>query len=168
MYLAGLTGILFAHCSDVAYSAMRIYQAVGFTIGFAMAELLNFNSRLWVLLSAAVLAILCSMIIELTTQSKEDLLPCIYRRRTPRSSIANKLESGSATNANQEHENVEPTDQEQAGVHQNPMHIHSVYTEDADLVLCWIGQLIAWMVPTRTQMTSKNHKSIYVVMILVL
>ena len=121
MYIAGLTGILFAHRSDVAYSAMRIYQAAGFTIGFAMAELLNFNSRLWVLLSAAVLATLCSMIIELITQSKEDLLPCIYRRRTPRSSTANKLESGSATNADQEHENVKPPDREQAGVHQNPI-----------------------------------------------
>ena len=100
---------------------MRIYQAAGFTIGFAMAELLNFNSRLLVLLSAVVLATLCSMIIELTTQSKEDLLPCIYHRQTPRSSTANKLESVSATNANQEHENVEPPDQEEAGVHQTPI-----------------------------------------------
>jgi hypothetical protein len=106
---------------------MRIYQAAGFTIGFAMAELLSFNSRLWVLLSAAILATLtlCSVIIELTTQSKEELLPYIYRRRTP-ASRAEKSESGGSMNEDQaEHESVyiEPTDRELSGAttRQNPI-----------------------------------------------
>ena len=101
---------------------MRIYQAAGFAIGFVMEELLSFNSRLCVLLTAAVLATLCSVIIELTTQSKENLLPCIYRRQTP-SSRAKKSESGSSTNVrvDQDHESIEPPDREQAGVHQNPI-----------------------------------------------
>ena len=100
---------------------MRIYQAAGFTIGFAMAELLSFNSRLCMLLTAAVLATLCSVIIELTTQSKEDLLPCIYRRLLHQE--PKKSGSGSSTNVrvDQDHESIEPPDREQAGVHQNPI-----------------------------------------------
>ena len=119
--LAGLTGILFAHCSDVAYSAMRIWQATGFTIGFAMAEILSFNSRLWVLLATAILATLCSVIIELTTQSKEELLPCVYRKRTPRSN--EKSESAGVTIVDRESERNEPINEDHSIVTQNPVFV---------------------------------------------
>ena len=79
--LAGLTGILFSSRSDVAYSAMRIWQGVGFTIGFVIAELLSFHHRVWVLLATVSVAAVVNVILEFTTQSKEELLPCVYRRR---------------------------------------------------------------------------------------
>ena len=64
------------------------------------------------------------MIIEHTIQSKEDLLPCIYRKWTP-ASRAKKSESESFTNVHvdQDHESIEPPDREQAGVLQNPIFI---------------------------------------------
>lgn len=50
-----------------------------------MAELFPFHVRLWVLLSTLVLAAVCNLILEFTTQSKEDLLPCVYCRRQHKS-----------------------------------------------------------------------------------
>lgn len=103
---------------------MRIWQATGFTIGFAMAEVLSFNNRLWVLLSAAVLATLCSIIFEFTAQSKEELLPCVYHRQSRRSN-GNKSEPGDMTNNDQKHNESgrnKPIDEDQ---HQNP--IFNVY-----------------------------------------
>lgn len=64
---------------------MRIWQAVGFTIGFVIAELLTFHHRVWVLLGTVTIAAIVNLILEFTTQSREELLPCIYRKRPPKS-----------------------------------------------------------------------------------
>ena len=74
---------------------MRIWQGVGFTIGFAMAKLLSFRLYLWVLLSTVVLAAIVNVILELTTQSREGVLPCIYRRHRK---SCDDVESSGATN----------------------------------------------------------------------
>ena len=50
-------------------------------IGFATAKLLSFHHRVWVLLATVILAAVVSLIIEFTTQSREELLPCVYRKR---------------------------------------------------------------------------------------
>lgn len=60
----GLTGILFPTQSDSAYSAQRIWLAVGFTLGYIIAKVLDFHSRLWFMLVAVVLVLCCSLIIE--------------------------------------------------------------------------------------------------------
>ena len=95
--LAGLTGILFSGRSDVAYSAMRIWQAVGFTIGFVIAELLSFHHRVWILLCTVTIAAVVNLILEFLTQSKEELLPCIYRKRHRKSRDNSESSSVAAT-----------------------------------------------------------------------
>ena len=85
--LTGLTGILFASCSEVAYSAMRIWQACGLVICFTITEVVSFRGRVLVLLGTVLLAGIVNLIIEFTTQSREELLPCVYciRKRRPKS-----------------------------------------------------------------------------------
>ena len=39
----GLTGFLFPTQSDAAYSVLRMWMAVGYTMGFVMAEFLPLN-----------------------------------------------------------------------------------------------------------------------------
>ena len=74
---------------------MRIWQAVGFTVGFITAELLSFQHRVWVLLGTVTIAAIVNLILEFTTQSKEELLPCVYRGRS-RKSCDKDSESSSA------------------------------------------------------------------------
>lgn len=74
---AGLTGILFADKSETAYSIVRIWQAFGFTAGFATAEILSLEARLCLLLATVSFATLCSLVVEFKTQTKAQLLPCI-------------------------------------------------------------------------------------------
>ena len=71
---------------------MRIWQAVGFTVGFAMAELLPFHGRVSVLLGTVLLAAVVNLILEFTTQSKEDLLLCLYYKQ--RHKTRDNVESG--------------------------------------------------------------------------
>ena len=79
--LIGLTGILFADCSEVAYSAMRMWQALGLVICFTTAEVISFHARVLVLLGTVILAGIVNFIVEFTTQPKEELFPCVYRKR---------------------------------------------------------------------------------------
>lgn len=73
-----MTGILFVKRSETAFSALRIWLATGFTIGFASAKIITVEGRLWVLLGTLVVAVLCNLIVEFRSQSKQQLLPCIY------------------------------------------------------------------------------------------
>lgn len=77
--LAGLTGILFSDRSETAYSIVRIWQAFGFTAGFATAEILSLEARLWLLLATVSFATLCSLMVEFKTQTKAQLLPCVSK-----------------------------------------------------------------------------------------
>ena len=72
----GLTGILFPDRSENAYSALRIWQAIGFTVGFASAEFLTIEGRLWILLGTVILAAIFNLLVECNTQTKEQLMPC--------------------------------------------------------------------------------------------
>ena len=72
----GLTGILFPDRSENAYSALRIWQAIGYTIGFASAEFLTIESQLWILLVTVILAAVFNLLVECKTQTKEQLMPC--------------------------------------------------------------------------------------------
>ena len=72
---------------------MRIWQAVGFTIGFVIAELLSFQHRVWVLLGTVVIAAIVNLILEFTTQSREELLPCVYHKRRGQKSCSIDSES---------------------------------------------------------------------------
>lgn len=74
---AGLTGILFADRSETAYSIVRIWQAFGFTAGFATAEILSLEAWLCLLLATVSFATLCSLVVEFKTQTKAQLLPCV-------------------------------------------------------------------------------------------
>ena len=76
---AGLTGILFVDKLETAYSAIRIWQALGFTVGFVAAELLPLEGLLSLLLVTVAFATLFNFVVEVRTQSKEQLLPCVYR-----------------------------------------------------------------------------------------
>lgn len=119
--LPDLTGILFSSCSDVAYSAMRIWQAVGFTAGFVIAEILGFHHRVWVLLATVIVAAIVGMIIEFTTQSKEELLPCIFHKKQhPKPSSDDTQSSGSASDVGAELTRGECNNHRVA---QNPMFI---------------------------------------------
>lgn len=64
----GLTGILFSTQSDSAYSVLRIWLAIGFTLGFIIAELLDLHSKVWLMLGAVVVALSCALAIELLTR----------------------------------------------------------------------------------------------------
>ena len=79
IYSVGLTGILFPNRSENAFSALRIWQASGFTIGFASAKLLTIEGQLWILLGTVVLAVVFNLLVELNTQTKEELMPCSSR-----------------------------------------------------------------------------------------
>jgi len=70
---------LFVDKSETAYSAIRIWQAFGFTVGFVSAELLPVEGRLSLLLVTVAFTILFNLIVEFRTQEKEQLLPCICR-----------------------------------------------------------------------------------------
>ena len=72
-----LTGILFSDRSETAYSIVRIWQAFGFTAGFATAKILSLEAHLWLLLAAVSFATLCSLMVEFKTQTKAQLLPCV-------------------------------------------------------------------------------------------
>ena len=92
--LTGLTGILFADCSEVAYSAMRMWQALGLVICFTTAEVVSFHARVLVFLGTVILAGIVNLIVEFTTQPKEELFPCVYRKRKnilPSNSSSTKL-----------------------------------------------------------------------------
>lgn len=91
----GLTGILFADCSEVAYSAMRIWQALGLVICFTTAEVISFHARTLVLLGTVVLAGIVNLVVEFTTQPKEEVLPCIYHKR--RTKESDMLSNSSST-----------------------------------------------------------------------
>ena len=78
---------------------MRIWQAVGFTIGFAMAEFLTFQGRLCVLLGTVIVAAIANLVVEFTTQDKEELLPCVFRRRRRKS--CDNGESGDTSNGSE-------------------------------------------------------------------
>lgn len=58
-------------------SIVRIWQAFGFTAGFATAEILSLEARLWLLLATVSFATLCSLVVEFKTQTKAQLLPCV-------------------------------------------------------------------------------------------
>lgn len=66
----GLTGILFPTQGECAYSAQRIWLAVGFTLGFIIAEVLDLHSRVWFMLIAVVLVLCCNLTIEVVTRRK--------------------------------------------------------------------------------------------------
>ena len=74
---AGLTGILFADRSETAYSIVRIWQAFGFTVGFATAKILSLEAHLCLLLATVSFATLCNLVVEFKTQTKAQLLPCV-------------------------------------------------------------------------------------------
>ena len=65
-----------------------------------MAELLPFRGRLWVLFGTVVLAAVVNLILEFTTQSKEDLLLCVYYKQ--RRKARGDAESGGASSENTE------------------------------------------------------------------
>ncbi len=58
-----------------------------------MTQFLTFESRIWVMLSVVILAAITNVIVEFTTQKREDLIPCFFRRR-PRKSHDDSGESG--------------------------------------------------------------------------
>jgi len=70
---------LFVDKSETAYSAIRIWQAFGFTVGFVSAELLPVEGRLSLLLVTVAFTTLFNFIVEFRTQEREQLLPCICR-----------------------------------------------------------------------------------------
>ena len=76
---AGLTGVVFIDKLETAYSAIRIWQALGFTVGFVAAELLPLEGLLSLLLVTVAFATLFNIIVEFRTQTKEQLLPYVYR-----------------------------------------------------------------------------------------
>lgn len=101
LVFAGLTGIVFSDCSDAAYSALRIYLALGFAIGFAMAELLTLKVNIGISLGIIGLAVLSNLIVEFTTQSKHSLFPCVFRRN--KKVPLNTCEKHEPTNTELEH-----------------------------------------------------------------
>ena len=64
----GLTGFLFPTQSDTAYSAQRIWLAVGFTLGFIIGLLQSEKARVWVMIVAAIIALSCNIAIEVVTK----------------------------------------------------------------------------------------------------
>ena len=99
--IIGLTGILFADCSEVAYSAMRMWQALGLVICFTTAEAISFHAQVLVLLGTVILAGIVNVIVEFTTQPKEELFPCVYRKRRPKEND-NMLSNSSSTKLTQD------------------------------------------------------------------
>ena len=79
IFTTGLTGILFADRLETAYSAIRIWLALGYTIMFVSSELLTIKGQLWILLGTVVMATVSNLILEFKTQTKQQLLLCIYR-----------------------------------------------------------------------------------------
>ena len=74
--LLGWTGILFSDRTEVAYSAMRIWQGLGFCAGFATAKLLPLEGRLGTLCGVVVLAAMSNIVIHFTTKPKQTLCSC--------------------------------------------------------------------------------------------
>ena len=98
-----MIGILYPNCSNSAYSACRVWIALGFAIGFITAELMSVQARLWILLGTILLAVLCYIIIELTTQTKSSLLSCFYsykhcrnKKELDQTSTDNEAKNGSS------------------------------------------------------------------------
>lgn len=67
-----------------------------------IAELLSFQHRVWVLLGTVVIAAIVNLILEFTTQSREELLPCVYHKRCGPKSCSNDSESSSAAATKEE------------------------------------------------------------------
>lgn len=66
----GLAGILFPTRSNVVYSGLRIWVAVGLSIGFIIAEVLSVSHRIWFLLIVVLLALASSLGLEIVTRFK--------------------------------------------------------------------------------------------------
>ena len=99
-----------------------------------IAELLSFHHRVWVLLGTVTIAAIVNLILEFMTQSREELLPCIYRRRQSKScdssesSSVTKEEGSDRSSPNKEPAtDCEPSHQDHhsnnSSVGQNPMFI---------------------------------------------
>ena len=78
--ILGLTGVLFSDRTEVAYSAMRIWQGLGFCAGFATAKLLPLEGRLGTLCGVVILAAVCHIVIHFITKPKQTLCSC-YRAK---------------------------------------------------------------------------------------
>lgn len=82
----GLTGILFPESSDAAFSALRIWLAIGFTAGFAIANFLSVRACVWFTLAAALVALASDLAIEIKTQPNLLRPMCCRRQSKPESS----------------------------------------------------------------------------------
>ncbi len=91
-----LTGILFPKQLEYAYSAIRIWQALGFTVAFASAELTSVETRLLLLLVVVLLAASCNFILEVKTQPWQQLL-CTCRRQMSKGISRSEKEAAGAS-----------------------------------------------------------------------
>ena len=97
IFSLGLSGILFPDQCDVAYSAQRIWLAVGFAVGFIITEFLHITCVTWLMLAAALVALLCAIILEIKSRPKATLLPARKSYNLPSSD--KKVETGGSENS---------------------------------------------------------------------
>ena len=88
----GLVGILFPNHSELAYSVHRIWQSIGFVMGFVSAQLLSLRGRCYVTLVAIVVALVSDLVLEFKTQTRETLLPWFLRSMKYSVSLKDKHE----------------------------------------------------------------------------
>ena len=76
LIFVGLTGSLFPHKQEAAFSALRMGLGVGFIIGFVSALFLSIEVQYYIGMTFLLIIIVTSSILFFTTQTKEQLCPC--------------------------------------------------------------------------------------------
>ena len=135
-FLSALTGILFPARPETAYSAIRIWQALGFTISFASAEVASTKTYLLMLLVTVVIAATLNLVLELKTQTKQQLLPCGAQVKVSSfADVSLHSELPTAYNGSTTPETNWSTGERQPSINDSPSYMiadNPLYTLDAD------------------------------------
>ena len=75
-YFVGLTGSLFPHKQEAAFSALRMGLGLGSIIAFVSALFLSIDVQYYIEMTFLLIIIVTSSILFFTTQTKEQLCPC--------------------------------------------------------------------------------------------
>ena len=100
LFHAGLAGILFPQRLESAYSVVRIWLALGFTLSYVLANFMAVMVRAWIVIFILLLSVVCLLVIEVVVKEpcrkqssvKDEMLSS----ESSRSTASNKPSYGSA------------------------------------------------------------------------
>ena len=80
---SGLTGILFFHHQEAAFSANRFWFGMGFSLGFLYALFVSAKVQIWLMVAHMAISIITYSVLTVKTTRKDQLLPCAMGKARP-------------------------------------------------------------------------------------